>query len=184
MKKIIPILVFVVLNCFSLILKAQRDSDGSPKHLFFEYGPVGKVEGGISGKNNSHIVVGIKTHKWKEDRPIQAEFDVNYRGITFYDSSNVKQKFGMAEFYIGPRLLISKTSPIYPTASVLGGGYMNLVNVGGLSAIFSVGIYYNFTPPGTNRNGISLELTYRTAKISYNEFVVPPAYGVRVGFFF
>lgn len=163
---------------------AQMEPNANPMHLFFEYGPVGKLENGPSEKANSHVAAGLKIHRWKEDRPFQFELDMNYRGITFYDSSSIKHSLGLGEMYLGPRLLISKTSPFYPTASVLGGGYGNLGSVGGLTALLSLGFYYNFTPPGTNRNGVSVEITYRTANIIFNEFTIPPAIGIRVGIFF
>jgi hypothetical protein len=172
------------LFAMSVPAMAQMEPNANPMHLFFEYGPVGKLENGSPDKTNSHIAAGLKIHKWKEDRPFQFEIDMNYRGITFYDSSETKHSLGLAEMYLGPRLLISKTSPLYPTASVLGGWCGNLGTVGGLNALLSLGLYYNFTPPGTNRNGVSLEITYRTANIKYNEFTIPPAIGIRLGFFF
>lgn len=156
---------------------------GSPTHIFIEYGPLGKVTNGSSSKTGSHFAAGIKKHPWIEDRPMQFEFELNYRGITFYDSTDVKNKFGMAEGYIGPRFWIPKLSPIYPTMSVLGGGYTNLGSVGGLGFLFTMGIYYNFTAAGSPRNGCSVEFTYHTAKIKYNGYEIPPAFAIRVGFF-
>lgn len=163
---------------------AQVRTLSHPTHIFFEYGPLGKVPDASVSKNGSHFAVGIKKHSWIEDRPIQIEIDMNYRNISFYDSNDVQKKVAIGEMYIGPRLLISKTSPLYPTASVLGGGYLNLGPVGGLSALVSLGIYYNFTEPKTPRNGCSVEITYHTARIKYNGYTIPPAFALRIGFFF
>ncbi len=184
MKK--TFIFFITLILISIISSsyAQVRTLGHPMHIFFEYGPLGKVSDASVSKNGSHFAVGIKKHSWIEDRPIQIEIDMNYRSISFYDSSDVQKKVGMGEMYIGPRLLISKTSPLYPTASVLGGGYLNLGHVGGLSALISFGIYYNFTEPKTPRNGCSIEITYHTAKIKYDGFTIPPAFALRIGFFF
>lgn len=160
------------------------ENNSNPVHVFFEYGSLGDVKPGLSGGKNTHFAVGLKTHKWKEDRPFQFELDLNYRSVSFSDTTDTHRKFGVAELYLGPRLMISKTSPIYPTLSVLGGWYGNLGSISGLNALLSAGIYYNFTPPGTSRNGISLEVTYRTAKQTYNEFTIPPAFAIRIGIFF
>lgn len=182
MKKLF--LFFITAMFVSLINSSYAQQRlGSPIHLFFEYGPLSKVPDGSTTKGGSHFSVGVKKHPWIEDRPMQFEFEINYRSITFYDSSEVKNKFGMAEGYIGPRFWIPKMSPFYPTLSVLGGGYTNLGSVGGLSALFTIGFYYNFTPAGSLRNGCSVEFTYHTAKIKYNGLSIPPAFAIRIGFY-
>lgn len=184
MKKIFLLLLVSIFLSMTTRSYGQVRTMGHPTHIFAEFGPIQEIADASTSKNGTHFAAGLKKHSWIEDRPIQFEYDMNYRGISFYDSSDTQKKFGLAEFYLGPRLLISKTSPLYPTASVLGGGYFNLNSVGGLSAMISLGVYYNFTEPKTPRNGCSLELTYHTAKIKFEDYVVPPAFALRIGFFF
>jgi hypothetical protein len=184
MKKYYVIIIAGIILCFSNQLFAQKQSLGHPTHIFFEFGPLSQVPDASVTKNGSHFSAGMKKHTWIENRPVQIEFDLNYRRVTFYDSLEVKNNCGMGEFYLGPRLQISKTSPLYPTASVLGGGYWDFGSVGGLSALITAGIYYNFTGAGTARNGITIEATYHTAKININGYTIPPAFALRIGFYF
>lgn len=184
MNKIIVFLLIAIMMAMINLSFAQVRSLGNPTHIFCEYGLLKEISNASVSKNGFHFAVGIKKHTWIEDRPIQVGFDLNYRSISFYDSSDVQKKVAMGEMYIGPRLLISKTSPLYPTASVLGGGYLNFGPVGGLSALISFGIYYNFTEPKTPRNGCSIEITYHTARIKYDGYSIPPAFALRIGFFF
>lgn len=115
---------------------------------------------------------------------------MNYRKVDYYtyDSLNANSKvsFGMAELLTGPRLLISKTSPLYPTMSLLGGAFYNFKRKGsaGFDAIATLGIYYNLTPPGTKRNGISFEIIYRPVTCRIDSYEVPSSLGLRIGFFF
>lgn len=184
MKKTSAVFMFFIITCFITTAYAQKQTLGHPMHLFFEYGPLGNVPDASATKNGSHLAAGIKKHSWIEDRPLQIEFDMNYRSISFYDSAEVKNTVGMGEMYIGPRLLISKTSPLYPTLSVLGGGYLNLDGLFGLNALLTGGIYYNLTSVGSPRNGLTFEVTYHLAKINFNGYSIPPAVAVRIGFFF
>ena len=176
--------IFILLILFtSYALRAQ--TSGPPRHLFFEYGPIGKSTLGTTAtKSNSHFAVGIKYHGWREEKPFQFEMDLDYRHVSFYDSINERKSLGMAEMYIGPRLLISKFLPIYPTLSALAGGYYVFGNTAGFNALLTAGVYYNFTQPTQDRNGVSLEFTYRPVNINYGSFVIPPAWAIRIGFFF
>ena len=116
--------------------------------------------------------------------------DIDYRSITLYDSLNAKSNLGLFELYLGPRILVSKTAPYYPTGSILAGYNTNLSEpwVQGFNVLITAGIYYDFSGHAMTdelvRNGMSFELTYRTAKINFNGLEIPPALGIRVGFFF
>ena len=173
-----------IFCCVGTSLKAQNFGP-PPRFLFFEYGPLGKSGlGTLPSKSNSHFAIGMKVHHWHEEKPFQFEADLDYRNVKFYDSLNTRTTLNMAEMYIGPRLLISKFLPIYPTASALIGGYYIFGNNIGFNALLSLGMYYNFTKPGQDRNGMGLEFTYRPVKINYNSFAIPPAFAVRIEFFF
>lgn len=187
MKKIlIPLFVLLLI---SETYAQQMRRNPIPIHTFFEYGYAKNNETApVKLDNHTYFAAGVKLHGWKEDRPILLEIDMNYRKVDFnpYDSLNANSKaaFGMAELLTGPRVMISKTSPFYPTLSLLGGAYYNFKGSAGFDAIAALGFYYNLTPPGTKRNGISLEIIYRPVECKIDKYTVPSSLGLRVGFFF
>lgn len=179
------ILILAVLILLLASYSRAQERLGKPKHFFFEYGPLKKTNSLISSdKQNSYISAGIKMHSWIEDKPIQFETSVAYRYVQLYDYAATKTNLNIFEMYLGPRLLISKISPFYPTASVLGGGHYIFGSSAGFDVLATLGIYYNLTPPGEPRNGISLEATYRLLTMTYSNYEIPAAFGVRIGFFF
>lgn len=187
MKKLI-LPVFILMFSGNLFSQSSKPNP-IPVHTFFEYGVAKNAEAApVKLDNHTYFAAGLKFHGWKEDRFILFELDANYRKVDFfpYDSLNANKKisFGMAELLVGPRLMISKTSPLYPTLSLLGGAYYNFKHSAGFDAIASLGIYYNLTPPGTKRNGLSLELIYRPVSCKIDNYEVPSSMGVRIGFFF
>jgi len=186
MKKL---LISVMVLFFTYATQAQMKQNPIPIHTFFEYGfAKNNNPSPVKLNNHTYFAAGLKFHGWKEDRFILLEIDMNYRKVDYYpyDSLNANSKvsFGMAELFTGPRLLISKTSPLYPTMSLLGGAYYNFQGSAGFNAIASLGIYYNLTQPGTKRNGISLEIIYRPVTCKIDTYEVPSSLGIRIGFFF
>jgi len=179
---------FLILAVLILVLNLPslaQERRGHPRHFFFEYGTLKKTNDSItSGKTNSFIGLGLKSHTWVEENPIQFEYDIAYRYVQLYDYAVTKTNLNILDMYLGPRLLISKTSPYYPTASILGGGHYIFGNNLGFDIVASVGMYFNLTKPGEFRNGISLEAMYRPLTMNYNGYEVPANFGVRIGFFF
>jgi len=179
-----------VISYVNFGTKPKEDPKKGTYHFFFEYGPVKKTaNGSIVKGENSYLAAGMKLHSWYESRPVQLEMDLNYRSITLYDSLNAKSKFGMLELYFGPRLLFSKKAPYYPTFSFLAGAYMPFETAGmGFNILLTAGMYYDFSGHAMTdelvRNGMSFELTYRTATLSFHGMEIPPTFGGRVGFFF
>lgn len=179
---------FIVLAFLILFLDLPSWAQvrrGHPRHFFFEFGTLKNTNDSISsGKTNSYIGLGLKSHTWIEENPIQFEYDIAYRYIQLNDYAVTKTNLNILEMYLGPRLMISKTSPYYPTASILGGGHYIFGNNIGFDILASVGMYFNLTKPGEFRNGISLEAIYRPLTMNYNAYEVPANFGIRIGFFF
>jgi hypothetical protein len=187
MKKILltPLVLLIVTVAFAQSTKKNP----IPIHTYFEYGfAKNNNPAPVKLDNHTYFAAGLKFHGWKEDRPILLEVDVDYRKVDYYTydtlNANSKVSFGMAELLTGPRLMISKTSPLYPTLSLLGGAYYNFKGSAGFDAIATLGIYYNLTPPGTKRNGISFEFVYRPVSCKIDNYEIPSSLGFKIGFFF
>jgi len=181
MKTRFQLLLF--LFCFACLPNLFAQEGGPPIHMFYEIGPVGKNGvGPLATKSNRYMAAGLKLHYWKEEKPFQLAALMNWRNILIHNDLNEATSLNLYELYMGTCLLISKSKPWYPTASVLGGGYIG--SASGFNAVLTLGTNYCFTPAGAKPSGIGIELVYRPAVIKYNSYTIPPTFGLRMSVFF